>query len=351
MRKQFIILSSVTLLFLFSCGRRTTTSTTDIDTLNKDILNSIAHNVCSGSYTEMYNRALTLENAVLALQTNTNETNLTACKTAWKEMRFTWETTESWLFGPISANNIDPRIDTWPVDFTAIDSVLNTANPLTESYIDNLEDALKGFHPTEYFLWGANGNKTAADFTARQLEYLVALTHNLSKLSKEVDDTWKGSYAEELATAGNGSAAYATKTSAYMEIVDAMAGICDEVANGKINDPFIAQDPMLEESPFAKNSIKDFTQNIQGVLVIYQGNFNGDKYGIEDLVREYNTSLDQDVKSAHAAAIAALNNITLPFGEAIISQPIMVQNAIDKINALAEVLDTKLKPFLQQYGK
>jgi len=348
--KRQLILTAATAIFIFSCKKPSSTGT-DIPALNTDILHNIAYNVCTASYTEMHSRATTLENATLALQLNVNDANLTACKNAWKEVRHTWETTESWLFGPISANNIDPRIDTWPVDFTAIDSVLNTANPLTEAYIDNLEDALKGFHPIEYFLWGAGGTKTAADFSPRQLEYLVALSHNLTKLAKEVDDTWKDSYAGEVATAGSGSAAYSSKNSAFIEIVDAMAGICDEVANGKIHEPFIAQDPMLEESPFAKNSIKDFTQNIQGVIVIYQANFAEDKTGIEDLVREYNTSLDQDIKMAHGAAMAALATITLPFGEAIISQPIQVQNAIDKINALEEILDTRLKPFLLQYAK
>ncbi len=348
--KKLISLSLFALLGLFACKKPQST-VKDIPALNKDILNDIAYHVCSASYAEMYNRAFDLEVAVIALKANVNDQNLNTCRTAWKNVRYTWETTESWLFGPISANNIDPRIDTWPVDFTAIDSVLNTLNPLTEQYVDNLEDALKGFHPIEYFLWGSDGNKIASSFTPRQLEYLTALSHNLTKLCKEVNDTWKDSYAVELAIAGSGSLAYPTKNSAFIEIVDAMAGICDEVANGKMSEPFLMQDPALEESPFAQNSLKDFTQNIQGVLIIYQGNFAEDKLGLEDLVKEYNTSLDQEVKTAHAEAIASLNAITQPFGEAIIAQPIQVQNAIDKINALATVLDTKLKPFLLQYAK
>jgi len=348
--KHTLLIASAAILLLASCGKKTTTTTTDLSTLKKNILSDIASTVCSASYTEMNNRAIVLENAVIAFQTTTNPANLEACRLAWKSVRYTWETTEGWLFGPISANNIDPRIDTWPVDFNSIDSVLNTTIVFTEAYIDNLEDALKGFHPVEYFLWGSAGTKTVAEFTPRQLEYLVALTHNLTKLSNEVNNTWKNGYTAELATAGNGSASYATTGSAYIEIVDAMSGICDEVANGKINEPFLAQDPSLEESPYAKNSMKDFTQNIQGVLLIYQGNFSQDKLGIEDLVRMYNTSLDLDIKTKHAEAIAALNTITLPFGEAIITQPIQVQNAITKINALEEVLDTKLKPFLLQYA-
>ena len=130
-----------------------------------------------------------------------------------------------------------------------------------------------------------------------------------------------------------------------------MAGICDEVANGKMKDPFDAQDPLQEESPFAKNSIIDFTNNIKGILAMYQGKFTGDGKGIEDLVRNYNLSLDNEIKTKHQAAMASLQAISLPFGEAIISQPTQVSNAMAKINELAVVLTTKLKPFVQQYGQ
>ncbi|MEP7259500.1 MAG: imelysin family protein, partial [Flavitalea sp.] len=142
-----------------------------------------------------------------------------------------------------------------------------------------------------------------------------------------------------------------TKAAAYSEIVDAMAGICDEVANGKIKDPFDLQDPTQEESPFAKNSITDFTNNIKGIMVIYQGKLTDDGKGIEDLVRNYNLSLDNDIKTAHAAALASLNAISVPFGEAITTQQNQVQTAMTKINDLATLLETKLSPFVLQYAQ
>ena len=336
------------LMVTVSCQKKNE-PTVDINTKKKDILNDIAYHVCAASYADLHAKALTLENQTLLLQSSPNDAQLALCRQAWKDVRLTWERTESWLFGPISANNIDPRIDTWPVDFNAIDSVLNTSAPFTETYVDNLEDALKGFHPIEYFLWGSQGNKTASSFTPRQLEYLVALTFNLRKLCTEVHQTWENGYANEVATAGNGSNSYSSVTSAYIELVDAMSGICDEVANGKMNTPFIAQDPTLEESPFAQNSLNDFTNNIQGVMMLYKGQYATDKLGIEDLVLFYNTSLDQEIKTSHAEAVAALQAISSPFGDAILSQPILVQNAMDKINALEAILSTQLKPFLLQH--
>lgn len=350
MKQNILLLTTIigTSLFVTSC-KKTTSSSTDVSSLKTEILQNISTDVCTKSYTDLETSANVLETSITALKSNPTQSNLETCKANWLAVRNTWEKTESWLFGPISANNIDPRIDSWPVDFNAIDSVLNANTTFTDSYIDNLEDALKGFHPIEYFLWGANGNKLATDFTSKQLDFLVALSHNLSKLSKEVNDTWKNGFKTDLANAGNGSTVYASQKIAYTEIVDAMAGICDEVANGKIDGPFIAQDPTLEESPYSNNSLTDFKNNIQGVMMMYQASYSEDKKGIEDLVREYNLSLDQEIKTAHAEAMASLNAISMPFGQAIIQQPILVQNAINKINALEEVLDNKLKPFLLQY--
>jgi putative iron-regulated protein len=348
--KAFTLAIPLTLLGV-SCKKSNNTGN-EPSTLKKDILVDISSKVCTESYEDMYSKTQELLTAVTALNATTNADNLATARLKWKAIRTTWEQTEAWLFGPIEANNIDPRIDTWPVDFNALEKILKNNDPLTEAYINNLDESLKGFHPIEYVLWGKNGNKTAAQFTAREKDYLLSLTQNLVKLTKEVQDTWTtGGYQQQLANAGNGSTEFTTQQAAYVQIVDAMAGICDEVANAKIKEPFDAQNPNLEESPFAKNSITDFKNNINGILAIYQGRFNSDGKGLEDLVRENNLSLDAEIKSKHAAAIASLAAITKPFGEAIVSEQPKVQNAMTKINELAAVIDEKLKPFVKQYVK
>lgn len=353
MKRVFkLTLSMLAMSTVFTACDKNDSGGTDTTELKTEILNDAATVVITPSYEDMFAKASTLSNAVSTLVTTTNDANLTAAREAWKNMRTTWEQTEAWLFGPVEADDIDPRIDTWPVDFNALDAQLASSNQFTESYIDNLPDDLKGFHPIEYLLWGQNGNKTAASFTAREKEYLTGLTDNLKKLSESVKNSWTGGYGNTLKTAGNsGNSDYPTQQSAFVEMVDAMAGICDEVANAKMNDPFESEDPSQEESPFAKNSIIDFTNNIQGILKIYQGSFASDGKGIEDLVRSYNLSLDNEIKTKHATAIAALKAISVPFGEAITTQQTQVQTAMEKINDLASTLEDKLKPFVLQYVK
>jgi putative iron-regulated protein len=319
---------------------------------NADILNTFSANISQAVYNDLAANTAELNANIILLSQNPTDAQLTVCRDLWKTSRLAWEQSEAFLFGPVATEDIDPRIDTWPVNFTSLDSVISRSEEFTDTYIDELEDALKGFHPIEYFLFGENGNKSASEFTPRQLDYLKALGKNLATLTRQLADSWNpnvaGNYHNEFVNAGTSSEIYDTKKAAFEEMVAAMAGICEEVAGGKISEPFTAQDPSLEESPFAKNSIADFRNNIIGVQNVYLGKYTTDGSGIEDLVRQYNLSLDGEIKLKMQTAIASFDQITVPFGEAIVSQPVQVQNTINAINSLQEVLETKLLPLVQQ---
>ena len=183
---------------------------------------------------------------------------------------------------------------------------------------------------------------------------MKALSKNLKLLTVELAENWSptntGGYYTILSNPGPTNAVYQTQRAALEEIVNAMIGICDEVANGKITEPLLQQDAALEESPFAKSSIPDFTNNIKGVENVYLGKYVADGKGIEDIVRKYNLSLDNTIKQKQAAANAALANVTKPLGEAIFSQKVQVQNAIDAINDLKTTLEDELLPLVQQHS-
>jgi putative iron-regulated protein len=318
--------------------------------LNKTILEDFASIVAEPIYDDLAAQTSLLDEHVHQLQINTNNENLLLCKQDWLNARRVWEMSEAFLFGPVSTNNIDPRIDTWPINFQDLEGELSSSNAFTETYVDQMQDALKGFHPIEYFIFGENGNKDASEFTARELEYLVALSNNLKALTQELSFAWKHSTAtsfhHEFILAGVSSTVYPTQLSAYEEVVNSMIGICEEVADGKIGEPFINANPALEESPFSSNSLVDFSNNIIGIENVYLGKYNSNEHGLEDLVRKNNLQLDGEIKSHLQSAIAALNAITVPFGEAIFEQPVQVQNAIDAIHGLKEVLENQLKPYV-----
>lgn len=355
MKALSAILLVGSLLAFSGCSDDNENSSTVDETLNTAILTEFSSNIATSIYTDLKGKTTLLNTQIVALETGgATDAELIAARNIWKEARQAWEQSEAFLFGPVSTENIDPRIDTWPVNFTDLEAELQGSNTFTEDYIDNLEDALKGFHPIEYLLFGENGDKAAADLTARDIEYLKGLALNLKILTGQLADEWdtanSSSYYHAFINAGKGSAVYSSQRAALEEVVNSLAGICDEVANGKITEPFTQQDPSLEESPFAQSSIPDFSNNIKGVQNVYLGKYAADGKGLEDLVKKYNLQLDTDVKLKINNAIAALGNITVPFGEAIFSQSIQVQNAIDAINELKDILEEQLLPFVQQHS-
>lgn len=346
---NLFIFAIISLAIIQSCKDKTKDETPN-ENLNADILKDYSTYICLNNYELLAQESATLYSTIQTLVANASQQNLKDAQQQWLKTRMVWEKSEAHLFGPVATNNIDPRIDTWPVDFIRLDSVMSSNATLNETYVNNLEESLKGFHPIEYLLFGLNSNKQASDLTLRQKEYLEALGLNLKNLTASLASDWNNGFYNEFSKTGNTT--YPTQKAAFEEMVNAMVGICDEVANGKIDEVFTTLDSTKEESPFANNSIKDFTYNIIGVQESYLVKNNiADGKGLEDFVRKYNLSLDGSIKQKTNAAIGALNNITVPFGQAIYTQPLQVQAAVDAINALKDELENNLLPLVQLHTK
>ncbi|MCB0708014.1 MAG: hypothetical protein KDC15_01255, partial [Chitinophagaceae bacterium] len=156
-------------------------------------------------------------------------------------------------------------------------------------------------------------------------------------------------FAQQVINAGNGSAVYAKKQEAYLAIVEAMIGICDEVGEGKMKEPYVAMDPAIVESPYSGNSVSDFRDNIIGLQNVYLGNLGtANGKGINDLVAAKNISLDNKIQNQISAAINSFNNITVFYEEAIISQRIQCQQTMAALATLKTTLEDELKPFIIQ---
>lgn len=345
-----VSITAIALLVGFSaCKKDDDNNSDDVNPneVKQAIVSDLATNVIIATYDDMQAKATQMLTDIEAFNANSTEQNLTECRNSWFAVRKAWESSEGFLFGPVATENIDPRIDTWPVNYQSLDSVLTNNSTYTESYIESLEDALRGFHPIEYLLFGQDSKKAAADFTQKQKDYLQALAKNLKNLCDKAANDWHATYKAEF-TAYSNSSVYGSEREVYEELVNAMAGICDEVANGKIKDPYEQKDPSLEESPFALNSIVDFTNNIRSVENVYKGSYTADGRGIEDLVKIYNLSLHNKILQQIEGAKTALGNITVPFGQAITQQPTQVENAMAAINTLKTTLEEDLLTLVQQ---
>ncbi len=324
MRLAQLAALALTTTLSFACSDDATVGAAFDD---RAILTDYADRVVVPTYQLLATRAQALSSAVDALATTPNEANLTAARQAWVAARVPWEQSEAHLFGPVSANGYDPAMDSWPVNRTDLQAVLASGNALTQAYVAALPEEQKGFHTLEYLLWGQDSQKPAAALTARELEYARALAVELVQVTGELAASWTtgvrgaSAFRGVFADAGlAGNTSYPSQGAAAQEILVGMSGICDEVANGKIADPYDAHDPDLVESQFSFNSELDFADNLRGVLGAYTGSAlaaGASGRGLAAFVAERDPALDQRLREELAAAIAAIGAIPRPFRNAI----------------------------------
>ncbi len=356
MRKSILVTLGRTAAFFSLAAFTFVASCSDDDEVvganfkDRAVVVDYADKVVVPTYTLLSQRAMALETSITTLSATPSAANLTAAKEAWVATRVPWEQSEAHLFGPVSVNGYDPAMDSWPVNRTDLDAVLASANPLTQTYVAGLPEEQKGFHTLEYLLWGQNGDKAFGALTLRELEYMKALAAELTAVTGQLATSWtagvdgKAAYRTVFTTAGEGSSAYPSLGSAAQEILVGMAAICDEVANGKIADPYDAHDPQLVESQFSFNSTLDFADNLRGVLNAYTGDAAAAGTmgrGLSDFVAAADPALDAQFRAEIAAAITALDAIPGKFRDAITtpaSYPSIeaAQAAIRKVQATIE---------------
>ena len=329
---------------LLVCGMLTScsddNSPTSVDTEDfSEYLTDFSQKVAVATYNDMKAKGESLNQAVGAFNDNpTNQTKLDAAAKAWVEMRAPWEASEAFLFGPAAFLSLDPALDSWPVDRQQLDDVLASNFELTPEFIEEgLGPALRGFHTVEYLLFHDGSPRNTADMTQREREYLVAVTKVLANDAATLADAWNDGFATEFANAGMSGSRYQTETDGVLEILDGMIGICDEVANGKIADPFDEKDTRLVESQFSWNSITDFQNNLRSVQNSYNGGYhNGqDGKGLNEYVIEQDAALDQRLQSQIQDAINKIGAIPEPFRDNL--------NATTEITAAQEAVLTVLE--------
>lgn len=353
MKKRVFSLSllAMSAVFFVNCSNNDDSSDVNPNAgLYKEVITDLSNDVITKTYEDLNSKAIALKTAINAL-TIGNEVSLTAVKDAWKAARSPWEQSEGFLYGPVADDafgegGIDPKLDTWPVDVNAMNAILNSSSAITVSTLESNSEA-RGFHLIEYLVWGINGNKSANDLNAREIEYLKAAAQDLQNNTQILYDGWKssgGNYANNFITAGTGNVLYPSQKLVFEEIINGLITITDEVATGKIETP-LNEGVAVEESRFSNNSKKDFADNMRSVKNIYLGDFSGnDQKGLTNIVAPVNGQLDQEMKSKIDAAISAIEAIPGTFTDAVTNNRVAVQNARDKVLELQLFIQSKLKP-------
>lgn len=320
-----------------------------------NILKSVVENntnlVIIATYNNLNQKAIILKNTIENLTVNNIE-GLKNAKNAWINTREPWEESEGFLYGPVDLEGIDPAIDTWPVDVSSMNAILNSNNPITPDVLASNPEA-RGFHLIEFLLWGKNGTKTADQLTPREIEYLKAASADLQNNTQKLYDGWitsKGNFANNFLNPTPTSSKYKSYKDVLVEMVNGLVTISDEVGNGKIEDPLNGDNggasPAKEESRFSNNSKRDFSDNIKSVKNMYLGGIGQSGTGISSIVASKNNALDIEIKSKIDQAITAIDMIPGSFSNAIYNNRSEVLTAQNKVNELQLIIEQKLVPFI-----
>lgn len=271
------------------------------------LTNTYVKDVVSKTYTNLANETEVLFNKIAALKKKSiagdeiKQEEVDAVCDSYKRARAYWEESEAWLYGAASDFEIDPSIDTWPLELSVLAEDLNDADKLSAlsnvdgtAFIDavgKLGDANKGFHGIEFVFFrdgqprkAANLKKdaveTAEEFKAnpvtgdKELIFATAAAAYLRDRCIQLEVSWLGdkasaahkarineckkaypdlfkttvaatgtSFGENMLSAGKGEAksTYATWRKVVEDIlVSGCSGICAEVSKQKLGQAYRA---------------------------------------------------------------------------------------------------------------
>lgn len=296
----------------------------------------------------------------------------------WLKSRDYWEKSEAFLFGAAADYNIDPHIDSWPLDHNKLQTVLNLLKAGQDLEAADFGNGLLGFHSIEYMLFELSADGTTSSprttFAAEELVFLAAVADDLAQQCALLEQAWAGevsaekaaileaaeleasrNYGDEMKNAGQAGSLYKTYQEAAEEIIDGCVTIADEVANTKMGAPYRGVNGQADgdrnyiESPYSLNSIVDFVGNIISIENVYcgKGVEGGSHASISNYIEDVNLALDTKVKTLIAESKTAINAIPEPFAKSAGSTT--TKTAIDKVNELVAALEEVASELAKNY--
>ncbi len=280
----------------------------------RNVLSGLVSNVIVPTYTKLADDVEDLEKTLNGLTaSNITQAQINKACEDFKAARENWERSEAFLMGAASDFDIDPTIDSWPLNRSLLLSYFQGGMKP-----EMLEDAtILGFHALEFILFRNGQPRKVAEFQgydtyknfekitgAQELKYAQTISTLLKQRCFQLQVAWEGeknasrvsvvkaaglditteaglNYGDNLIQAGvaGSKSTFATIEEAIAQVLSddegSCVGIANEVGTAKIANPFAAGDISYVESPYSYNSITDFQDNIRSIRNVWYGSTNG----------------------------------------------------------------------------
>lgn len=112
------------------------------------------------TYALLESRVRALDSAVAAFKASPSDQGFINACNAWLSAREPWEKSEAFLFGPVDELQLDPNMDSWPLDQAQIVNILNSGLYDNLNWGDGDDDdaieavqSVRGFHTLEFLLF------------------------------------------------------------------------------------------------------------------------------------------------------------------------------------------------------
>ena len=112
------------------------------------------------TYKDLQEKNKLLLDAVNQFRQNPSNDNFEKACNLWITAREPWEKSEGFLFGPVDTENLDPNMDSWPLDQNIIVSILKSGNFDKIEWDEDDDSAdieaaqnVRGYHTLEYLLF------------------------------------------------------------------------------------------------------------------------------------------------------------------------------------------------------
>ena len=322
----------------------------------KDVVSNLVDNVIVPTYTELADETEQLEATLNGLNVNSiSQKDVDKACDLFKKARKTWEQSEAFLGGAASDFDVDPTIDSWPLNRSLLLNYFSSGT-MDEDMLDDA--SILGFHALEFILF-RNGqprnvsefksNDTYKGFTsvsgAKELLYAQQVCKLLKERTFQLQVAWEGetaknadrvqvvknadleyvtskgiSFGENMKKAGETASTFSSLKDAIAQILSddegSAAAIANEVGTAKIANPFSAGYIFYVESPYSYNSITDFQDNIRSIRNVWYGSRSGSADGKnfnDFFVKTNKSATSSNIVTLFNDAINKIGNIPAPF--------------------------------------
>ena len=322
----------------------------------KDVVSNLVDNVIVPTYTELADETEQLEATLNGLDVNSiSQKDVDKACDLFKKARKTWEQSEAFLGGAASDFDVDPTIDSWPLNRSLLLNYFSSGT-MDEDMLDDA--SILGFHALEFILF-RNGqprnvsefksNDTYKGFTSvsgvKELLYAQQVCKLLKERTFQLQVAWEGetaknadrvqvvknadleyvtskgiSFGENMKKAGETASTFSSLKDAIAQILSddegSAAAIANEVGTAKIANPFSAGYIFYVESPYSYNSITDFQDNIRSIRNVWYGSRSGSADGKnfnDFFVKTNKSATSSNIVTLFNDAINKIGNIPAPF--------------------------------------